>query len=182
MSRWKYNMRSKRSYPLATYIGHIKCYVCHNFWHMAKDCNMPRSLRLWVQKQQTKTNAQLRNRPRKSWKKKEKQIGRCGISLCLCDEDDMWYIDSRCSHHMLGDMKKIYFLNRTKSDCVEFEGNETTRVLGSGKSNIGEMRTKVDDFCPIEGLRNDIFSVIQMVDEGKEVIFNSKGCIIPNKG
>lgn len=48
--RWRSDMNNKRSYPLASYLVHIECYVCHNFQHMAKDCNMPISLRAFVQK------------------------------------------------------------------------------------------------------------------------------------
>lgn len=47
-------MTSKILDPLATYLGHIECNVCHNFGHMAKDCNIPRSLRLLVQKKTVK--------------------------------------------------------------------------------------------------------------------------------
>lgn len=63
--------------------------------------------------------------PRSTWKK-EQQLGRCGIALCSCYEDDMWYIYSGCSHHMLADRRKIHFVNKTKDVCVVFEGSETT--------------------------------------------------------
>lgn len=43
-------MRRKRLDPLATYIGHIECYVCHNLGHMAKVCKMPKPLMPFVQK------------------------------------------------------------------------------------------------------------------------------------
>ena len=63
-----------------------------------------------------------------------------------------------------------------------FEGIETVKVLGSGKANLGEKRTNAEDFWIIEGQKNNILSVVQMVDGGKEVIFNSKGCIIQKEG
>lgn len=116
------------------------------------------------------------------WKKKEKQLGRCGIAHCLRDEDDMWYIDSRISHNMLGDKIKFHFLNWTKSGCVVFQGNESARELGSGKANIGEKRTNADKLWIIKGINNNILSVSQMVNGGKEVIFNSKFCIIEKEG
>lgn len=67
-------------------------------------------------------------------------------------------------------------MNRTKNGRVVFEGNESARVLGSNKSNLGEKRTNVDDVWLTEGLRNNILSVRQMVDRGKKAIFNSKCC------
>lgn len=42
VKRWRSNMSSKRLDPLTTYLGHIECYVCHNFRHMAKDCKIPK--------------------------------------------------------------------------------------------------------------------------------------------
>jgi len=71
---------------------------------------------------------------------------------------------------MSRDRIKFHFLDRTKSGCVLFEGNESARVLGSSKVNIGEKSTNADDVCFIEGLKHDILSVSQMVDGGKEVI------------
>lgn len=55
-------------------------------------------------------------------------------------------------------------------------------MLGCGKSNLGEKRTNEEDSWLIEGLKHNILSVIQMVDGGKEVILNSKGCIIQKEG
>lgn len=50
-------------------------------------------------------------------------------------------------------------------------------MLGSSKANL-EKRTNAEDVLLIEGLKNDIISVSQMVDGGKEVVFNSKGYFI----
>jgi len=54
--------------------------------------------------------------------------------------------------------------------------------LGSGKANLGEKRTNVEDVWVIEGLKHNILSVSQMVDGGKEVVFNSKGFFIMKEG
>jgi len=134
--RCRSGMSKKRLYPLASLCGHIKCYMCHNFVHMAKDCKRSRSLRPLIQKQHTNENAQPRKQWRKRWKTEE-EIERCGVSLCLRDEDEMWYIYSRSSHHILGHRRKFHFLKRTNTGCVVFEGNETTRVSGSGKAILG---------------------------------------------
>ena len=75
------------------------------------------------------------------------------------------------------DKRKSYLLNLTKAGCVDFEGNETTRVFGSGKANLGEKSTNVDDVWFIEGLSHNTLTLNQMIVWGKDVIFNSKGCI-----
>lgn len=68
---------------------------------------------------------------------------------------------------MLGYRKKNHFLNKIKNGHVLFEGSETIRLLGSSKANLGEKRTNAEDVCLIEGIKHNIFSVIQMVDGRK---------------
>jgi len=113
---------------------------------------------------------------------KEELLGKCGISLFSRDEDDKLYIDSGFSHHMSRDRSKFHFLKKVKSGHVAFEGSKATRVLGYGKANLGENRTNDKYVWLIEGLKNNILSVSQIVDEGKEVIFNSKGFFIRKEG
>lgn len=93
-------------------------------------------------------------------KKKEEQLGKCGISLCLNSEDDKWYIDNGCFHHMLGDSSIFFFLKRNESDHVAFEGDEPPTMLGKGKDNHRETKTNVDDIWLDEGLKHNILSMI----------------------
>ena len=83
---------------------------------------------------------------------------------------------------MFEDRRKFHFLKRIKGGHVVFEGNELTRVLGSGKANIGEKRTNAENVWHIEGLKHNILNFIQMVYGGKEVLFNSKCCFIQYEG
>ena len=50
--------------------------------------------------------------------------------------------------------------------------------MGSGKAILGENRTNAENVWPIEGLKHNILSVIQLVD----FVLNSKGCFIRKKG
>lgn len=79
---------------------------------------------------------------------------------------------------MLRDRIKFHFLKRTKSGCVVFEGNQSPRVLGSSKENLGDKRTNADDVFLIKGLNHNTLGVRQMVGGRKEVFFNTKGYII----
>lgn len=92
-------------------------------------------------------------------KKKEEKLGKCGIVLFLHNEDDKWYIDNVCSHHMLGDSSIFFFFNRTKSFHVAFKGNEPTRVLGKGKDKLGERNTNANDVWLVQGLKHNILSI-----------------------
>lgn len=59
--RWKYSMNNKILDPLASYLGHVECYMRHKFALISKDFQMPRSIRPSVQNQQPRKNAQQRN-------------------------------------------------------------------------------------------------------------------------
>lgn len=54
--------------------------------------------------------------------------------------------------------------------------------MGSGKANLGENRTNSEDVSLPKGLKSNIISMSQMVDGGKELVFNSKGCYIRKGG
>lgn len=56
--------------------------------------------------------------------------------------------------------------------------NRPSKVLGKGKANLGDKKTKAVDVLLVEGLKHNIISVRKMVDGGNEIIFNSKGCFI----
>lgn len=83
---------------------------------------------------------------------------------------------------MSGDRDKFQFLKKIKSYHVVFEWSELARVLGSCKPNLGEKRTNAEDVCLIKVLKHNILSVIQMVDGGREGLFNSKGCFTQKEG
>ena len=83
---------------------------------------------------------------------------------------------------MSGDRRKFHFLKKIKSGHFIFEWGEPARVLGSGKAKTGEKRTNVEDVWLIEVIKHSILTVSQMVDGGKEVVFNSKGCFIQKEG
>lgn len=131
-------MNNKISDPLVSYLGDVECYVCHNFWHMAKHCKLSRLFRIFNQKEKQSQSTHGRKKKESSqgkkhittkWMKKERQLfkeeklRKCGITIFSHDEDDKWYIEKKISHHMLGYRRKIIFPKITKSGHVVFEGN-----------------------------------------------------------
>jgi len=94
MRRWKSSTSNKSLDLLVSYIGHVECYMCHNFGNMAKDFLMPRSMIPSIQKKQPMKHAWQRNPSRALWNKKEEKLERCGIALFSHDEDEKWSIDS----------------------------------------------------------------------------------------
>jgi len=75
----------------------VECSICNNFGHEVSECRN----RFWktTQKEQT-SNA-------KTWRIKEPQPERCGIAFYAEGQESLWYIDSGCSKHMIGDKEKL---------------------------------------------------------------------------
>lgn len=91
-------------------------------------------------------NAYTMKKYTKVCKKKEEKQVKYGIYLCMLEEDDdRWYIDSGCSHHMLGDKIKFLYLKKTKDGHVILEENTPAKVLGKGKAKLGDKNTIVVD-------------------------------------
>jgi len=112
------------------------------------------------------------------WKKNEEYKFKCGIYICMFYHDYQWYIDSGCYHHMLGEKSGFLSLRKTKDGHVILGDNTHAKVLGKGKVILGNEELNAVDVLLVEGLKQNILSVIQMVYGGKEVIFNSKVCCI----
>jgi len=72
--------------------------------------------------------------------KKEEELGRCGVALFSHDEDDMWYIYYKFSHHMSGDRRKFHFMKRTKI------GRVVLKVIKPHVINCSKKRLNFDLF------------------------------------
>jgi len=68
-------------------------------------------------------------------KQKQEEQVRCIISLCAIEEEDRWYIDSICYHHMFGNKDKFIFL-KDKSGKIIFGNGTSTKLLGKGSVDV----------------------------------------------
>lgn len=112
------------------------------------------------------------------WKKEEEIKEKWNLALCGKDKEDQWYIDYRCSNHMTWDKSIFISLKEVKDDNVILENNTPTRIIGKIFVGIDNEKNKATNVLLIDGLKNNILSVIQMVDNEHEVIFSCKGCKI----
>lgn len=56
----------------------------------------------------------------------------CGLSLYSFEDEDEWYIDSICSHHMNGDKDKFESLKKNTYGKVIHGNSAQTKVMGKG--------------------------------------------------
>eukprot|EP00253_Pinus_taeda_P021264 PITA_21264 len=112
----------------------------------------------------------------RTWRIKEPQTERCGISFYAEEQENIWYIDSGCSKHMTGDKEKLELYSALeKGKKVSFGNYTPAAIKGKGTAQLKE-KVKAGNVLYVDGLKHNLLSVSQMCDQGNEVIFRSNGC------
>nr|GEV56850.1 retrovirus-related Pol polyprotein from transposon TNT 1-94 [Tanacetum cinerariifolium] len=119
--------------------------------------SLPRIIRKWLPKLQSLAE------PVAKWIPK----------ICL------WIIDSRCSKHMTGNRALLTNFVKTFLGTVRFGNNDFAEIVGYGDVVIGSMMTKKVYY--VEGLGDNLFSVVKFYDKGLELAFRKSTCFIRNE-
>ncbi|GJY87166.1 retrovirus-related pol polyprotein from transposon TNT 1-94 [Tanacetum coccineum] len=90
----------------------------------------------------------------------------------------LWYLDSGCSKHMIGDRSQLTnFINKFLG-TVKFGNDHVAKILGYGDYQIGNVT--ISKVYHVEGLGHNLFSVGQFCDSNLEVAFRQHTCFICN--
>jgi len=90
---------------------------------------------------------------------------------------EMWYLDSGCFKHMIGDKSKFVNINFKQEGHVTYDDNNKGRILGRG--TIGDNNNfLVHDVLYVKGLKHNFFSISQLCYKGYQVIFKPNSCEI----
>jgi hypothetical protein len=144
----------------------VECAYCNNFGHEEFECRSKVQLKRHVPSSS------------KVWKKKELQVENCGIDLFVEDEENQWYIDSGCSRHMTGDKDKLLAYSTLEKEKKVTFGNDTPSVIKGKGSTLLKENVKANEVMYVDGLKHNLLSVSQMCDQGIEVVFSSKECVV----
>ncbi|KAJ9538937.1 hypothetical protein OSB04_031670 [Centaurea solstitialis] len=87
-----------------------------------------------------------------------------------------WYIDSGCSRHMTGTLELLSHYANKEGSSVAFGGNQKGKIKGYGMIVKGEII--VNQVSYVDGLKHNLISVSQLCDNGMDVKFNIKYCIL----
>nr|GEU35245.1 ribonuclease H-like domain-containing protein [Tanacetum cinerariifolium] len=90
---------------------------------------------------------------------------------------DKRVIDSGCSRHMIGNMSYLSDFEELKGGYVAFGGNLKGGKI-SGKGNIRTGKLDFDDVYFVNELKFNLFSVSQMCDKKKSVLFTDTECLV----
>jgi len=93
------------------------------------------------------------------------------------DQENMWYIDNERLKHMIGDKDNFMYFNDIKKEKNVTFGNNAPATI-KGKGSVLKKKVKAGNVLFVDGLRHNLLSVSQMCDEGHEVVFISKNCMV----
>nr|GEV44946.1 reverse transcriptase domain-containing protein [Tanacetum cinerariifolium] len=90
----------------------------------------------------------------------------------------LWYLDSGCFKHMIGDRSQLTnFVNKFLG-TVKFRNDHVAKIMGYGDYQIGNVT--ILRVYYVEGLGHNLFSVGQFCDFNREVAFHQHTCFIRN--
>ncbi|GJV29959.1 hypothetical protein Tco_1386407 [Tanacetum coccineum] len=114
-----------------------------------------------------KSNSVKKSSKRKVWKPTGKVV-----------QIVLWYLDSSCFKHMIGDRSQLTnFINKFL-DTVKFRNDHVEKILGYGDYKIRNVT--ISKVYYMEGLGHNLFSVRQFCDSNLEVAFRQHTCFIHN--
>nr|GEX34102.1 retrovirus-related Pol polyprotein from transposon TNT 1-94 [Tanacetum cinerariifolium] len=90
----------------------------------------------------------------------------------------LWYLDSGCSKHMIGDRSLLINFVQKFLGKVKFRNDHVEKIMGYGDYKIGNVTISRVYF--VEGLGHNLFLVGQFCDSDLEVAFCQHTCFIQN--
>ncbi|GJR98858.1 retrovirus-related pol polyprotein from transposon TNT 1-94 [Tanacetum coccineum] len=88
----------------------------------------------------------------------------------------LWYLDSGCSKHMMGDRSRLKNFKKKFIGIVKFGNDHFGAIMGYGDYVIGE--SVISRVYYVEGLGHNLFSVRQFYDSDLEVAFRKHSCYV----
>lgn len=98
--------------------------------------------------------------------------------------NDVWYVDSACSHHITGDKSKFKDLDESIKAHVRLGDDKQLQIEGRGSATIsignGKKGVKGVNYAPC--LAHNLLNVGQLMESGHSLLFDDGKCVIKNKG
>ncbi|KAJ9546599.1 hypothetical protein OSB04_019142 [Centaurea solstitialis] len=87
-----------------------------------------------------------------------------------------WVVDSGCSRHMIGTLELLSSYIQQEGSFIAFGRNQKGKIKGYGMIVKGEVR--MNQVSYVDGLKHNLISVSQLYDNGLDVMFKIKFCIM----
>ncbi|GKD93142.1 hypothetical protein Tco_1372979, partial [Tanacetum coccineum] len=90
----------------------------------------------------------------------------------------LWYLDSGCSKHMIGDRSQLTNFVHKFLSTIKFGNDRIANIMGYGDYEIGNIT--ILRVYYVEGLGHNLFSISQFCDSDLEVAFRKHTCFVRN--
>ncbi|KAJ9562008.1 hypothetical protein OSB04_007168 [Centaurea solstitialis] len=133
----------------------------------------------WIDTNQTSVSAHAGNSMRREPQKKKNFLKNKDprfVRNLKQKHVSTWYIDSGWSRHMTGTLELLSHYVNKEGSSVAFGGNQKGKIKGYGIIVKGEIT--VNQVSYVDGLKHNLISVSQLNDNGMDVMFKIKYCIL----
>ncbi|CAN1345668.1 Retrovirus-related Pol polyprotein from transposon TNT 1-94, partial [Linum perenne] len=91
--------------------------------------------------------------------------------------NDVWVLDSGCSHNMTGNRDLFQNLKQVNKGKVCFGDNSSSKIVGIGSIKIND-RTVLNKVFLVKGLKHNLLSISQICGNINRVVFESNICFV----
>eukprot|EP00253_Pinus_taeda_P027098 PITA_27098 len=148
----------------------VQCHYCKKYGHYANECR---------RKQNDMNSRQNINFANEENKNSQNVLLTCNIAQDK--QEDVWFLDSRCSNHMTGNIAMFANLDEDVKSEVTTGTDSKIAVKGKGSVSIrarnGEQMT-VPEVYYVPGLKCNLLSIGQLIDKGYNVFLKYDTCTI----
>ena len=92
----------------------------------------------------------------------------------------LWYLDSGCSRHMIGDCSLFNVFKSKKGGSVTFGDGSKSQIKGKGTISLPRL-PNVANVLYVKGLRVNLLSISQIRDLDFTVLFSKGKCLVLNE-
>jgi hypothetical protein len=143
---------------------YVECYRCHKLGHYQNECPT------WEE------NANFAE----EFNEHEEMLMMAQNKTATNTSDQVWFLDSGCSNHMIGTKEWLFDFDDSFRETVKLGDNSTMSVLGKGNVKLclqGKVSV-ITDVYYLPNLRNNLLSIGQLQQKNLTVVFSKDVCKI----
>ncbi|CAJ2671832.1 unnamed protein product [Trifolium pratense] len=140
----------------------VECYKCHKLGHYQSECPS------WEE-----SDANFAE-----FNEHEEVLLMAKQHSTVQTKTEVWYLDSGCSNHMIGNKEWLFEFDDTFRESVRLGDDSRMNVMGKGKLKlyIGGITQVISEVYYLPGLKNNLLSIGQLQQKNLTIVFKKDTC------